>query len=177
MNSSSFSFTRGCTGIGHFLGTCTTGLASSQRVMWSVPGNWPIPSNWLGEALMRSSLELSAEVRSGLLLAHSVVGFLGGLGGSCLLVSLTTHFSYTISMSDEEGRPCMAGPGLSATYHLIWRCFELWWPSGVHSMAVSRAPNCEIFNPLYAASLVSQEWTLVGLPSVVIHLGNNLAEM
>ena len=35
-------------------------------------------------------------------------------------------------------------------------------------MAVSRAPNCEIFDPLYAVSLVSQGQSLVGLPSVLI---------
>ena len=73
---------------------------------------------------MRSSLELSREVRSHLLLAHSVVGFLGGLGGSHLLVSLTVQFSWTIPSFDEEGRPSKAGPGLSATYYLVWRCFE-----------------------------------------------------
>ena len=43
-------------------------------------------------------------------------------------------------------------------------------------MAVSRAQNCGIFNPLYAVSLVSQGQSVVGLPSVVIQLGNNLAK-
>ena len=59
---------------------------------------------------MRSLLELIGEVRSHLLLAHSVVGFVGGLGGSCLLVSLTVQLSWTIPSFDEEGRPSMAGP-------------------------------------------------------------------
>ena len=40
-------------------------------------------------------------------------------------------------------------------------------------MAVSRAPNCGMFDPLYAVSLVSQGWSPVCLPSVVICLGNN----
>ena len=62
--------------------------------------------------LMRSSLMLSGEVRSCLLLAHSVVGFLGGLGGSHLLVSLAAQFSWTIPSFDEERRPNMAGSGL-----------------------------------------------------------------
>ena len=44
-------------------------------------------------------------------------------------------------------------------------------------MAVSRAPNCGMFHPLYAVSLVSQGYSLVGLPSLVIHLENNLVKM
>ena len=126
---------------------------------------------------MRSLLELSGEVRSHLTLAHSVVGFLGGLGGSCLLVSLTAQFSWTISSFDEEERPSIAGPGLSATYYLVWKGIECWWPLGVHLMAVSRAPNCWMFDPLHAISVVSQGWSLVGLPFLVINLGNNLAKM
>ena len=74
---------------------------------------------------MKSSLELSGEVRSCLTLACSVVGFLGGMGVLCLLVNLTVQFSWTISSFDEEGRPSMAGPGLSATYHLVWRHFDI----------------------------------------------------
>ena len=68
---------------------------------------------------MRSSLELSGEVRLHLSLAHSIIGFLGGLDGTCLLVSLTAQFSWTFHSFDEEGRPSMASPGLSATYHLV----------------------------------------------------------
>ena len=126
---------------------------------------------------MRSSLELSGEVRSHPSLAHSIVGFLFALDGLHLLVSLTVQFSCTISSFDEEGRPSMTGLGLSATYHLVWRCFECWWPLGVHSMAVSMAPNCGMFESMYAVSLVSQGWSPVGLPSVVIQLGNNLAKL
>ena len=125
---------------------------------------------------MRPLLELSGEVRSCLLLVHSVVGFLGGLSGSHLLVSLTVQFSWKIPSFDEEESPSMASPGLSATYHLVWGHFEHWWPLGVHSMAVSRAPNYGMLDPLYTVSLVSQGWSLVGLPSVVIHLGNSLTK-
>ena len=78
---------------------------------------------------MRSSLELS-EVRLHLSIAHSIVGFLGRLDGSHLLVSLTAQFSWTIHSFDEEVMPSMGGPGLSATYCLVWRCFEHWWPLG-----------------------------------------------
>ena len=126
---------------------------------------------------MRSLLELSGEVRPHLTLACSVVGFLGGLGGSHLLVSLTAQFSWTIPSFGEEGRPSVAGWGLSATYHLVWRHFRCWWPLGVHSMAVSRAPNCGMFDPLYAISVVSQGWSPVGLPSLVICLGNNFTKI
>ena len=126
---------------------------------------------------MKSLLELSGEVRSCLTLVCSNVGFLGGHGRSHLLVSLTAQFSWTIPSFDEEGRPSMAGPGLSATYHLVWRCFECWWLLGVHSMAVPRTQNCGIFDPLYAVSLVSQGQSPGGLPSVVIWLRNNLAKI
>ena len=34
------------------------------------------------------------------------------------------QFSWLIPGIDEEGRPSMDGPGLSAMYHLVWRCFE-----------------------------------------------------
>ena len=44
-------------------------------------------------------------------------------------------------------------------------------------MAVSRAPSCGMFDPLYAVSLVSQGQSPAGLPSVVIQLGNKLAKM
>ena len=50
--------------------------------------------------------------------------FLGWLVRSHLLVSLTVQFSWTICSFDEEGKPSMAGPRMSATYHLVWRCFE-----------------------------------------------------
>ena len=126
---------------------------------------------------MRSLLELSGEVKSHLTLAHSVVGSLGGLDGPHILVSFTAQFSWTIPSFDEEGRPSVAGQGLSATYHLVWRHFECLWPLGVHSMAVSRAPNCGMFNQLSTVNAVSQGWSLVGLPSVVIYLGNNWAKM
>ena len=71
----------------------------------------------------------------------------------------------------------MVGPQLSATYHLVWRCFEHLWPYRVHSMAESRAPNCGMFDPLYAVSLVSQGQSPVDLPYVVIQLENNLANI
>ena len=93
---------------------------------------------------------------------------LGFLGGSQLLVSLTTQFSWAIPNYDEEGRPSMADSGLSATYHLVWRCFECWLPLGAHPVAVSRAPNYGMFDQLYAVSLVLQGWSRVGLPSIVI---------
>ena len=54
----------------------------------------------------------------------TVVCFLGGLGGSCLLLSLTAQLNWTIPSFDKEGRPSMASAGLSATYNLVWRCFE-----------------------------------------------------
>ena len=95
---------------------------------------------WIGLDEVFTGVE-SGEVRSHLTLACSVVGFLVGQGESHLLVSLTAQFSWTIPSFDEEGRPSIGGPGLSATYHLVWRHFEYWWPLGVHSMPLSKAPN------------------------------------
>ena len=127
--------------------------------------------------LNQSSLELCGKVRSCLTLACSVVVFLGGQGRSHLLVSLTAQFSWTIISFHEEGSPSMAGPELSATYHLVRKWFKWLYPLGVHSMAVSRAPNCGMLYPFYTISVVSQGWSLVGLPSLGICLGNNLAKM
>ena len=62
--------------MGHLCGAWTTGLASSGRVMWYVPGNHPIPSKWSRYSLMRSSLELSvfSISRSSCILWQLVVG-------------------------------------------------------------------------------------------------------
>ena len=43
-------------------------------------------------------------------------------------------------------------------------------------MAVSRAPNCGMCDALYVISLVPLGQSPAGLPSLVIHLGNNLAK-
>ena len=79
MNLSSFSHTSGCIVIRHFYGACMTGFASLHRVMWYVPGKWPIPSNLSRYALMRSSFVLSSvglmSWRFCLTVLHSVVAF------------------------------------------------------------------------------------------------------
>ena len=56
--SSSFACTSGCIVIGHLHSACTTGFALLHRVMWDIPGKWPIPSNLPGYAFMRSSFVL-----------------------------------------------------------------------------------------------------------------------
>ena len=63
-----------------------------------------------------TGIEWRSKAISGL--AYSDVGFLGGQGGLCLLVSLTAHFSWTVPSFDKEGRPSMAGPG--GLVHTIW---------------------------------------------------------
>ena len=44
-------------------------------------------------------------------------------------------------------------------------------------MAVPRAPNCGIFDPLYAISLVSHGWSPDSLLSLVIHLEKKLVKL
>ena len=44
-------------------------------------------------------------------------------------------------------------------------------------MAVSRVPNCGMFDTLYTVSMVSEGWSPVGLSSLVTCLGNTLAKM
>ena len=116
---------------------------------------------------MRSLLEFSGEMRSCLTLAHFIVGFLDGMGVSHLLVSLTAEFNSTIPSFDEEVRPSMAGPGLSATHHLVWRYFECDGPWGsiqwqcLGFQIVEYLIHCTL-------SVWSHRGNPLGLPSVVI---------
>ena len=80
--------------------------------------------------------------RSHWIFSHSEEGFLVGLGGSHLWVSQTAKLIWMIPSFDDERRPNMAGPGLSATYNCVCRHLECLWPLGSHSMAVSKALKC-----------------------------------
>ena len=57
---------------------------------------------------------------------HSMfcLGFLGWAGWVMSADEFDCAVQLDNSQFDEEGRPCVAGPGLYATYHLLRRCFE-----------------------------------------------------
>ena len=74
---------------------------------------------------------------------HCPVGFLTGLGVLHLREKWTAQLRCTVQSFEDEGRPCMAEPGVSGTYHHVCCQFERWWPLGFHSMAVSRALSWE----------------------------------
>ena len=48
----------------------------------------------------------------------------------------------------HDGSPRIAGPGVSAMYHLVRRRFATRFPLGVQSIAVSSVPNWGILDPL-----------------------------
>ena len=114
--------------------------------------------------------------RSHCILPHLEAGFLAGLSGLCLWVSQTAQFNWMIPSFDYKGRPCVAGPGLSATYHWMCRPLECLWPFSSHLMAVSRAQKCGMLDPLYAVRLVSEGQRPIGLLVEAMHLGNTLAK-
>ena len=149
-NSSSFSCTSGCIAISHFLGACTTGFALLHKVMWYVPGKWPIPSNLSGYALMRSSFVLrGGELgcwKSCLTILPSVVGFF--CCTNFLFWRLTAQLSSTMPSLAHDGSPRIAGPSVSAMYHLVHRWFATSFPLGVQSIAVSSVPNWGILDML-----------------------------
>ena len=143
MNTSSFSCTSGRIAIRHFHGACTMGFTSLHRVMWYVPGKWPIPLNLSGYALMRSSFVL----RGGGLRSWRFC-----LTDPCSVVSffcctnffswrLTAQLSSTMPSLAHDGSPRMAGPGVSTMYHHVCRQFATFCPLGVQSIAVSSVLN------------------------------------
>ena len=48
----------------------------------------------------------------------------------------------------HDGSPRIAGPGVSAMYHWVYRQFATSFPLGVQSITVSIVPNWGILDPL-----------------------------
>ena len=75
----------------------------------------------------------------------------------------------------EVGRPTMAVPGMSATYHFVWICLGFGLFPGLHISRHLSTPYCEIYIPLYAVTLVVLVSNPVGSPFRFICLGYSLS--
>ena len=89
--------------MGHFLGACM--MVWSQIVY--LPGNLPIPVNQSGNSLIKSSVDLM-----GLAAAGAAVAFV------LVWITVMAQFILTTANLLHDGRPRMAGPGVSAMYQL-----------------------------------------------------------
>ena len=96
-------------------------------------------------------------MRLHLTIVCSVVGFLDGLGGSCLAgeFDCAVQLEQFPAVMRKGGQVhgwysavCYIPSGLETT---LSDC----WPLSVYPMALSRAPNCGMFDALYSISVVS----------------------
>ena len=77
----------------------------------------------------------------------------------------------------HEGSPSIAGPGVSATYHCVWRQLVTRRFLGVQSTWVLKVPNCLMGDPLYAVKRVEDGLSPVRFPSLSNLSGNSLANV
>ena len=89
-----------------------------------LPGNLQMPLNQTGNSFIKSSVDLMDLAASGAV-AGLVVAAVVETGAGCVLGCLTVmaQFIFTTASFSLEGRPRMAGPGVSATYQYE---FTLW---------------------------------------------------
>ena len=144
------SLTFGCKAMGHFLGACIMGWASWQSQILYLPGNLPMPMNWSGNSFIKSSMDLMDLAASGAvagLVAAAVVETGAGCVPGCL--TMMAQFIFMTASFSFEGRPRMAGPGVSATYQYQ---FTLWGQtpgqSGWQVMGPKSAPYRGVWDPL-----------------------------
>ena len=80
-------------------------------------GNLPIPLNQSGNSFIKSSVDLMGLAASGTV-AGLFVAAVVETGVGCVLGHLTVmaQFIFMTASFSLEGRPRMAGPGVSATY-------------------------------------------------------------
>ena len=142
--------------MGHFLGACITGWTSCWSWILYLPGNLPMPVNQSGNSFIKSSVDLmdlaAVWTVAGLAIV-AVVEAGAGLGG--FVLGGMVQFIFTIASFSLEGRPWVAGPGVTAMYQYE---FTQWvqapgWP-GCQVMEPWSAPYRGIWDPLWAVSLV-----------------------
>ena len=83
------------------------------------PGNLPIPVNQSGNSIIKSSVDLMGLAAAGAAVGLTVVavGTDAGLGGFVPgWITVMAQFILTTANLSHDGRPRMAGPGVSATY-------------------------------------------------------------
>ena len=84
-----------------------------------LPGNLPIPVNQSGNSLIKSSVDLMglAAARAAVGLTAVAVGAGMGIGGFVLgWITMMVQFILTTTNLLHDGRPRMAGLGVSAMY-------------------------------------------------------------
>ena len=97
-----------------------TGFISGFTVIWYFPGNFPIPSKWSRNSFLRSAeLQIGGSFSEFRWARSLVICF---LSGAMLQVcnGFLKHISQFIMITPsflDAGRPRMAGPSVSATYH------------------------------------------------------------
>ena len=167
------SLTFRCKAMGHFLEACFTWCASWWSWILYSLGNLPIPLNQSGNLLIKSSVDLMDLAALGAV-AGLVVAAVVGTGAGCVLGHLTVmaHFIFMTASLSLEGRPRIAGPGVSVMYQYD---FTLWgqepgW-SGCQVMGPQSAPYRGIWDPLWSFSLVLTWSRPVGRPAGLIWSG------
>ena len=164
--------------MGHFCRAWVAGFASGFTVKWYFPGSFPIPSKWSGNPFLRSAVLCIGSSFSGFWWTRFLA--IWCLSGAMLWVcnGFLKHVAQFIMMTPsllDAGRPRMAGPSVSATYHQVHRMQGLLsW--GFHLVWVSSALCWGIL-----VSLQTDRWTLVcqspvGVPSQVDPFWVHLAE-
>ena len=139
--------------MGHFLGGCIMGWTSCWSQILYLPGNLPIPVNQLGNSLIKSSVDLMDLAAVWTVAGLAVVALVeagAGLGGfvpGCMTV--TTQFIFRIVSLSHDGKPRMAGLGVSAMYQyeLILQG-QMSGPPGCQTMGPWSVPYRGIWHPL-----------------------------
>ena len=103
------------------------GCVSCWSQILYLPGNLPMPVNQSGNSLIKSSVDLmdlaAVGTVAGLVMA-AVVETGAGHGGFVLgCLTVMTQFIFTTASFSLEGRPRMAGPGVSTMYQYEFT----WW--------------------------------------------------
>ena len=143
------SLTFGCKAMGHFLGACIMGCTSCQSQILYSSGNLPMRMNWSGNFFIKSLVDLmdlaAAGTVTGLTAAVAVETGAGHGGFVPGHMTVMVQFIFTSVSFSLEGRPRMAGPGVSAMYQyeFTW-CGQApgcglaakWWAHRVHHIGV-----------------------------------------
>ena len=87
----------------------------------------------------------------------------------------TVQFKVITLNLSEVGSPNMAGPGVSAAYHLVWIHLGLAPLPGLHIRRHLSVPYCGIGVPLYAVRNMLLGSSPVGSPFISIWLGYSLS--
>ena len=99
------------------------------------------------------------------------IGISGALGCSFfpsvtgkMCVMQTAQLSVITCRLSQAGNPSMAGPGVSATYHLDWILLGFFPFPGLHVNGQEKAPYCGMGVPLQAVSHVLLGSRPMGFP-------------